>query len=132
MLDRPNTIMFIYGPSSYYTYYPVTSTSCLWALYQRPKNGAVESLSSRRLTSKEQEARRQELLQDLKGWPEFVTDTVYNSSEILYLKVCDRKVLQPEQWYSDGGRCVLLGDAAHPLTPHSGQGANQALWVPIS
>jgi salicylate hydroxylase len=127
MLDHPNTIMFIYGPSSYYTYYPVTPTSCLWALYQRPKNRAVEWPNSRHLTSEEQEARRKELLQELKGWPDFVTDAVSDSSEILYLRVCDRMVLQPEQWYSAKGRCVLLGDAAHPLTPHSGQGANQAL-----
>jgi hypothetical protein len=67
MIDHPNTIMFIYGPSSYFTYYPVTSTSCLLTLYQRPNHGAVEWPNPRHLTSAEQEARREELLQDLKS-----------------------------------------------------------------
>jgi salicylate hydroxylase len=75
----------------------------------------------------QQEVRRKELLEDLKQWPEVVRDVVRDSGDIIYLKVCDRKVLPAEHWYSSKGRCVLLGDAAHPLTPHSGQGANQAL-----
>ncbi len=69
------------------------------------------------------------LLEDLRDWPKAVKDAVRNSDDIKYLKICDQKVLEPEQWYSAKGRCVLLGDAAHPLTPHSGQGANQSLWV---
>jgi len=129
MLDHLNTIMFIYGPSSYFTYYPITSNSCLWALYQRPRVGTVEWPEIRFLTPEVQEARIKELLGDLKDWPKVVKDAVRNSGGITYLKVCDRKVLEPEQWYSAKGRCVLLGDAAHPLTPHSGQGANQALCV---
>jgi salicylate hydroxylase len=129
MLDHLNTIMFIYGPSSYFTYYPITFNSCLWALYQRPKVGTVEWPENRFLTPEVQEARMKELLEDLKDWPKAVKDTVGNSVDITYLKVLDRKVLEPEQWYSAKGRCVLLGDAAHPFTPHSGQGANQALCI---
>lgn len=37
----------------------------------------------------------------------------------------DRQALDATQWYS--ARCVLAGDAAHPTSPHLGQGANQAL-----
>lgn len=32
-----------------------------------------------------------------------------------------------EKWYK--GRCILIGDAAHPSTPHMGQGGNQGLYV---
>ena len=39
----------------------------------------------------------------------------------------DREALDSENWVSIGGRCVLVGDAAHPTSPHLGQGANQAL-----
>lgn len=126
MLDHLNTIMFIYGPS-YFTYYPITFNSCLWALYQRPKVGTVEWPENRFLTPEVKEARMKELLEDLKDWPKAFKDTVGNSVDITYLKVLDRKVLEQEQGYSAKGRCVLLGDAAHPFTPHSGHGANQAL-----
>jgi 2-polyprenyl-6-methoxyphenol hydroxylase-like FAD-dependent oxidoreductase len=63
-----------------------------------------------------------ELLGDLKDWPKVVKDAVRNSGDITYLKVCDRNVLEPEQWYSAKGRCVLLGDAAHP---HASQWAKR-------
>jgi salicylate hydroxylase len=127
MLDHPKGIIFVYGPSSYFTYYTVTSDSCLWALYQRPKVGVTEWSDSRHLTSAEEEARKNELSEDLNDWPEFVKDAVSNTGELIFLKICDRKVLPPEKWYSAKGRVCVLGDAAHPITPHNGQGANQAL-----
>lgn len=127
MLDHPNTIMFIYGPSSYFTLYPIAPNSCLWALYQRLKVGVPAWPDTRVLTPEDETARKRELLEDLKDWPELVKDAVGTSGELTYLKICDRPVLESEKWYSVNGRCVLLGDAAHPITPHSGQGANQAL-----
>jgi 2-polyprenyl-6-methoxyphenol hydroxylase-like FAD-dependent oxidoreductase len=132
MFDHPNTIMFIYGPSSYFTYYPIAIDRCLWALYQRPKVGVPEWPETRLFTPEDERVRREELLEDLKDWPELVKHAVSTSREVVYLKICDKKVLESEKWYSSNGRCVLLGDAAHPLTPHSGQGANQALWVSSS
>jgi salicylate hydroxylase len=127
MLKNATGIKFIYGPSAYVTYYPISSMSCLWALYQRPKSGPASWPDIRFLTPEVQEERRKELMEDLKDWPEFLKDAVNTSEEIIYLRLCDRPILPPEQWVSVKGRCVLLGDAAHPLTPHSGQGANQAL-----
>ena len=66
MFDHPSTVMFTYGLASYFTYYPVTSTSILWAPYQQPKTGASRWPSSRLLTHAQQQARQNELLEDLK------------------------------------------------------------------
>lgn len=65
------------------------------------------------------------LLRGLDGWPAPIPAVVAATppSAILYHDVYD---LEPLSAWTDG-RAVLLGDAAHAMTPDMGQGACQAL-----
>ncbi|MDL5157297.1 FAD-dependent monooxygenase [Actinomycetospora termitidis] len=57
------------------------------------------------------------------GWAEDVTALLARADEVYRWDLADRDPFTP--WSRAG--VVLLGDAAHPMLPHMGQGANQAI-----
>jgi 2-polyprenyl-6-methoxyphenol hydroxylase-like FAD-dependent oxidoreductase len=68
---------------------------------------------------------RAELLERHEGWPHPVLDLIQSTDEadVVRTDIYDRP---PARRWS-GIRVTLLGDAAHPMTPHASQGACQAL-----
>ncbi|KAJ3336656.1 hypothetical protein HDU93_002387 [Gonapodya sp. JEL0774] len=80
--------------------------------------------SWRPLTAEETQIQMRELAATLRqeGWAEEFVMPVEEGKCVLRVGIRDREPV--ERWYK--GRCVLLGDAAHPVPPYLGQGAMMA------
>ena len=71
------------------------------------------------------EQRKRDVLERFAGWHEPIAEVVESTppADVLRHDIVDRP---PRRGWSQG-RVSLLGDAAHPMTPHLGQGACQAI-----
>ncbi|KFY80935.1 hypothetical protein V499_00268 [Pseudogymnoascus sp. VKM F-103] len=125
-LQKRPGLLNLYGPRAHLICYPVTATTTSWAITKRDLTEAQETWKI--CSPAEMILERDSLLEDFKDWSSPALELIRGAERIIKYGLYDRPHLEPKLWYSPKpGRCVLIGDAAHPTSPHLGQGANQAL-----
>ncbi|KAJ3902112.1 FAD/NAD-P-binding domain-containing protein [Lentinula edodes] len=117
--DSKPTGFQIYGDGAHFIGMPVSDTEMVWATTLPSPNEAKEDWQRR------SPDKTRDMINKLpvSRWENGVDEVIRGTTFITRYGLYDRPVL--DTWHK--GRSVLVGDAAHPTSPHMGQGANQAL-----
>ena len=109
-------LTFQLGPGRHIVMYPVRGGELVnFVAYVPDPEWTLESWSSK--------SEPAEALAAFDGWNDTVVSMLSNVEEVGRWALYDREPLRT--WST--GRVTLLGDAAHPMLPHAGQGSNQAI-----
>jgi len=112
---------FIFGQNGFFGYFNTITPEGPRTLWWSTASAPLESKDKMAATTK---ADIQQRLLALHGdWAKPIPQLIQSATDILNIPIHDVPSLP--RW--SAGRTILIGDAAHAVAPHSGQGASMAL-----